>query len=146
MGNETQGAMALPCVAVAFPRPGGSTGELRYHGRRRAGLVYLYFEDEDGRRQTMKRLMRDEARRISTEFAIAAQVAILGDDLLLAEYGADFTQARGVKLPFGFHEFPVMSIGGREEFSQHLRRFDEDVWNIAGCDVPPRDAPTFEFA
>jgi len=32
-------------------------------------LAYLYFEDEAGRRQTMKRLTKDEARRIAVNIA-----------------------------------------------------------------------------
>jgi hypothetical protein len=32
-------------------------------------LAYVCFEDEDGRRRTMKRLTRDEARRIAVNIA-----------------------------------------------------------------------------
>jgi hypothetical protein len=32
-------------------------------------LAFIYFEDEKGRRETMKRLTKDEARRVATNIA-----------------------------------------------------------------------------
>jgi hypothetical protein len=51
----------LPTALVDRRKP----GIVRHHGRHRQALAYLYFEDEAGRRMTMKRLTKDEARRIA---------------------------------------------------------------------------------
>jgi hypothetical protein len=37
-------------------------------------LAYLYFEDEPGRRTTMKRLTREEVRRVAINIAKAPQL------------------------------------------------------------------------
>ena len=82
---------------------------------------------------------------VANEFALAIKLSILGKDVLLAEYKVrSFAEARGRTIPIGDYLFPIMSIGGVEDFPQHLRRFDEDIWNIAGHDFQ-RDAPEFEL-
>lgn len=82
----------------------------------------------------------------ATEYALATEVFLQARPTLLAEYGVrSFAEAHGTTLPIGFHEFPVVSIGPADEFAQHLQRFDEDVWNLAGQDFQ-RYAPNFSIA
>ena len=82
----------------------------------------------------------------ATEYALATQFHLLVRPALLLEYGVQsYAEALGTELPAGSHEFPVASIGPPDEFSRHLQRFDEDIWNLAGKDVQ-RTAPTFSIA
>ena len=65
---------------------------------------------------------------IAAEFALASELLLSGRPALLAEYGiGSFDEAAGTTLPVGFHEFPVANVGPTEEFSEHLKRFDEDI-------------------
>jgi hypothetical protein len=89
--------------------------------------------------------IRASAGDVAGEFALAVQMPIYGRELVLVEYGTpNFSMSHGNTLPVGFHQFPTMSVGGTEEFPQHLQRFDEDIWNLAGHDVQ-RNAPTFKI-
>jgi hypothetical protein len=91
-------------------------------------------------------VIRGAAGDVAGEFAVAVQMPIFGREALLVEYGTtQFSMAHGTTLPVGFHQFPIMSVGGAEEFPQHLQRFDEDIWNLAGHDIQ-RYAPTFELS
>src|SRR5262249_30469300 len=77
------------------------------------------------------------AGNIPVEFALAPEVSVIGTDALLGQY-----RARNLRVPFsgtipiGIHPFPIASIAGRDEFSELLRRFDQDVWHLAGKDFP----------
>jgi Schlafen, AlbA_2 len=91
-------------------------------------------------------IIRTGAGDVAGEYAVAVQMPIFGRDALLVEYGVtQFSSAYGNTIPIGFHQFPIISVGGAEEFPQHLQRFDEDIWNLAGHDIQ-RNAPTFEFS
>jgi hypothetical protein len=79
----------------------------------------------------------------NVEFALAPQLTIFGKPISLCRYGSSsFADGHATTLPSGFHEFPDLSIGPRDEFPQHLLRFDEDIWNLGGYDTQ-RTAPTF---
>ena len=51
-------------------RPGGESFIIRDANGQ--ALAYLYFEDEPQRQMSMKRLSRDEARRMSSQYRQAA--------------------------------------------------------------------------
>jgi hypothetical protein len=96
-----------------------------------------------GKAMTLIERVREEAGT-DAEFALVPQIDIVGHPAVLVGYGAqDFSEAMGnATMPVGTHEFPIASVGPAEEFSSHLRRFDEDCWNIAGQDFR-RSAPEF---
>ncbi|NOJ48346.1 AlbA family DNA-binding domain-containing protein [Bradyrhizobium archetypum] len=79
--------------------------------------------------------IRIEAGASGVEFAMAPQVAVIGQEAQLGLYGArNFGSYSDEKIPIGFAEFPIMSIGDKEEFPTHLMQFDEDLWNLVGKD------------
>jgi hypothetical protein len=89
-------------------------------------------------------VIRKAADAVPVEFALAPLIEI-SSDAIIAEYGTKgFDEARGHRTPRGHHEFPIASVGGSDEFANHLSRFDEDIWNLAGCDVQ-RSLPTFHI-
>jgi hypothetical protein len=82
----------------------------------------------------------------NVEYAVAAQLQIVGKPAALVRYGAGgYVDGYAADLPVGEHEFPIMSIGAVDEFGQHLKRFDEDIWNLAGCDFQQQPF-TFQIA
>ena len=88
--------------------------------------------------------IRDEGG-VSAEYALAVQLLIFDQPVLFAEYGVgSFAETRGAALSEGEHVFPIMSIGTNDEFSRHLERFDEDLWNLAGFDIQ-RIGPKFKI-
>jgi hypothetical protein len=41
--------------------------------------------------------------------------------------------------------FRLLALVALDEFAEHLKRFDEDLWSLAGIDIQ-RNAPTFTFS
>ena len=60
-------AVPLPAALVCRGTPGGKSFIIRDANGQ--ALAYLYFEDEPQRQMSMKRLSRDEARRIAANIA-----------------------------------------------------------------------------
>ncbi len=78
-------------------------------------------------------VVRRAANDAQVEYALAPQIGALGISPILGDYDiTDFTQASGVRIPGGVHDLPIVSIGGVDEFTRHLDRFDEDMWNLTG--------------
>jgi hypothetical protein len=89
--------------------------------------------------------IRVEAGASGVEFALAPQIAALGVEAQLGLYGArDFGSFSDERIPIGFAEFPIMSVGENEEFPTHLMQFDEDLWNLVGKDFQ-RSPIRFQF-
>jgi schlafen family protein len=64
--------------------------------------------------------IRRGSGNVGTEFALAPVVGVVSSPAVLVEYGVDnFVEAYGTTLAVGFHEFPILSIGGFDEFSSH---------------------------
>jgi hypothetical protein len=78
--------------------------------------------------------VRQEAK-VNVEYALALQLPIMGKPVPLIRYGdGAYGDIHADDLPMGDNEFPLVSIGGADEFGQLLQRFDEDIWNLAGLD------------
>lgn len=83
----------------------------------------------------------------SVEFALAVQLPVVGRPIDLIRYGATSFSSfdSGGEMPAGENEFPIISVGSRDEFEILLQRFDEDVWNLAGQDIQKTSA-NFKFS
>jgi len=89
--------------------------------------------------------VRSEAG-MPVEFACAIEVAVGGRPYPLIQYGANnFSDGVGATLPLGFHELPLVSVGAAEEFPVIIRRFDEDLWDLAGYCIR-RTLPSFSLS
>jgi hypothetical protein len=79
--------------------------------------------------------IRTEANASGIEFALAPQIIVRGAATQLGIYGAhNFSPHPDHVIPIGVAEFPVLSVAGQDEFPMHLKRFDEDIWNLVGKD------------
>jgi hypothetical protein len=81
--------------------------------------------------------IRTHAQIPSAEFVLAPQI-VCYSPVRLADFNEEGFQSSAPRLPSGVSEFPLMSIGSKDEFPSHLQRFNEDVWNLAGRDVQAR--------
>jgi hypothetical protein len=90
--------------------------------------------------------MRSEAGAY-IEFALAVQLPVFGHQIELMRYGAgDFSGIdSGGHFLIGQNEFPIMSVGPIDEFNELIKRFDEDIWNLAGQDIQLTSAD-FKFS
>ena len=65
--HQVHDAIPAPLLAALVDR--GTSGILHREGRTGQQIAYIYFEDEPQRQMSMKRLSRDEARRIAANVA-----------------------------------------------------------------------------
>jgi len=81
---------------------------------------------------------------LGLEYALAVEFNILRVPAVLGVYGArHFSDFHNLQLPPGEVSFPLISVGGEDEFETLLQRFDEDIWNYAGRHFPG-SVPTFD--
>lgn len=98
------------------------------------GLYAEWLAAAMGMMLTWAERVRNEAGN-PVEYVLASQISVFGSPVLLCEYGLrNYFESNGYKLPVGFHVFPLASVGTSDEFPALLKRFDEDLWNLAGED------------